>query len=174
MLKVICQGLWLCKLIYPVIYKLTSKNWDLDQTNTIMIIYKSNEMAWLLPSVLTLSRSVQLKLNADANWMQSKTEKACAKQNGIKWYTQCDKLSAIGRNGASLAQRFWTKTNYVRNTIRVNFCILKKVSLTKYPNQNTFKRNNIKNCISAASPKPMIIKPEWSDKNSSFRYYDFK
>ena len=89
--------------------------------------------------------------------------KVCAKQNGIRWCQQCNKPGAIGRNRAWLAQRLWTETNHVKNTTSVSSCNLEQVTLTKDPNQNTYKRNNTKHSVSAASSKSMIIKPEWSD-----------
>ena len=72
-------------------------------------------MPWLLYSVLTLHRSVQLKMNADVNWnceTHPKT-KACAKQNAIMLCQQCNKPGATRHSRAWLAQRLWTETNYV-------------------------------------------------------------
>ena len=45
----------------------------------------------------------------------------------------------------------------------VSFCNLEQVTFTKYQNQNTYKRNNTKHSISAASLKSIIKKPELSD-----------
>ena len=128
---------------------------DLHQTNTILNRYKQwpsisairttiYEMSWPLSSVLTLHRSVQLKLNADVNWTVKRTQKkkACAKQNGIKWCQQCTKADVIGRNRAWLAQRLWTETNCVKNTTSISSCNLAQVMLTNYPHQNTYERNN--------------------------------
>ena len=45
------------------------------------------EMTWSLSSVLTLNKSVQLKLNSDENWiikLRQKQARANAKQNGIR------------------------------------------------------------------------------------------
>ena len=149
LLKVICRGIWLCKLTYPVIYRLTLNKSDLHQTNTILNINKQRpsisairttiyEMPWSLSSVLTLHRSVQLKLNADVNWTVKRTQKQRhVKQNGIKWCQQCNKPGAVGRNRAWLAQILWTETNYVKNTTSISSCSLEQVTLTNYPNQNT-------------------------------------
>ena len=38
LLKVICRGVWLCKLTYPVIYRLTLNKSDLRQTSNILSI----------------------------------------------------------------------------------------------------------------------------------------
>ena len=89
--------------------------------------------------------------------------KTCAKQNGIKWCQRSNKPGAIGRNKAWLAQRLWTETNYVKNATSVRSCTLEQITLTKYPNQNTYNRNNTKRSMSAALSKSMIIKPEWGD-----------
>ena len=86
LLKVKCRGIWLCKLTYLVINMLTLNKSDLHQTNTMMNIYKQwpaispirttiYEMPWSLSSVLTLHRSMQLKLNADVNWTVKRTQK---------------------------------------------------------------------------------------------------
>ena len=69
----------------------------------------------------------------------------------------------MSRKRAWLALRLWTETNYVKNKTGASSCNLEQVTITKYPNQNIYKRNNIKHSMSAASSKSMIIKPEWSD-----------
>ena len=125
MLKVICRGIWLCKLTYRVIYRLMLNKSELRQTSTIPNIYKQwpwisairttiYKMTCSLSSMLTLYRSVQLKLNAFVNWTMKRSKKqikACGKQNGIRWCQQCNKPGAISRNRAWLAQRLWTETN---------------------------------------------------------------
>ena len=78
------------------------------------------------------------KLNCETH---SKT-KGCAKQKGIKWYQRCNKPGERSRNRAWLAQRLWTETNYVKNTTNISSCTLEQVTLIKYPNQNTYERNN--------------------------------
>ena len=40
LLKVKCRSIWLCKLIYPVICRLTLNKSDMHQTNTVLNIYK--------------------------------------------------------------------------------------------------------------------------------------
>ena len=55
---------------------------------------------------------------------------------------QCNKPSATDRNRAWLVQRLWTETNYVKNTTSASSCNLEQVTLTKPPNQNTYKTNN--------------------------------
>ena len=111
LLKVICRGIWLCKLTYPVIYRLTLNKSDLHQTNTILNIYKQwppisairttiYEMPWSLSSMLTLHRSVQLKLNSDVNWtikLSQNQVRANTKQNSIRWCQQFSKPDTIGR-----------------------------------------------------------------------------
>ena len=123
LLKVICRSICLCKLAYPVIYRLTLNKSDLHQTSKILnIILKQlpsisairttiYEMTWSLSSVLTWHRPVQLKLNSDVNWtikLNKKQIKASVKQNGIRWCQQCKK-PCIRQNRAWLAQRLWTE-----------------------------------------------------------------
>ena len=69
----------------------------------------------------------------------------------------------MSRKREWLALRLWTETNYVKNTTGASSCNLEQVTITKYPNQNIYKRNSTKHSMSAASSKSMIIKPEWSD-----------
>ena len=142
LLKVICRGIWLYKLTYLVIYRLTLNTSDLRISAWRATIY---EMTRSLSSILTLHWSVQLNLNALVDWTMKRSRKqikACAKQNGIRWCWQCNKRGAIGRNRTLLAWRLWTATNYVKNTTRVSFCNLEQVTIFKYPNQNTYKINN--------------------------------
>ena len=142
LLKVICRGIWLCKLTYPVSQRLTSNNSDLRISAIRATIY---EMTISLSSILTLHRSVQLSLNAHVNWTMKRSRKQIkthTKQSGIMWCQQCNKPDAIGRNRALLAQRLWTATNYVKNATRVSSCNLEQVTLFKYPNKNTYKINN--------------------------------
>ena len=150
LVKVICRGVWLCKLTYPVIYSLTLNKSDLYQTSKILnIIYKQlpsilatrttiYEMTWSLSSVLTLYRSVQLKMNSDVNWiikLSQKQIRASAKQNGIRWCQQCNKPDTIGRTERDLLKGYELRTNYVKNTTSVSSCDLEQVTPTKYPNQ---------------------------------------
>ena len=150
LLKVICRGVWLCKLTYPAIYRLTLNKSDLRQTNNILSIIQKQlpsisairttiyEMTWPPPTVLTLHRSAQLKLNSDLNWtikLSQKQIRASAKQNGIRWCQQCNKPGAIGRTERDLLKGYELRTNYVKNTTSVSSCDLEQVTPTKYPNQ---------------------------------------
>ena len=118
MLKVKCRGIWLCKLTYPVIYRLTVNRSDLRQTITLLNIIEKQlpsisaisptifETTWSLSSVLTLHRSVQLKLNSDVKQI---TASASAKQNSIRWCQQRNKPRRNRENRAWLAQMLWTE-----------------------------------------------------------------
>ena len=136
LLKVICRDVWLWKLTCPVIYRLTLNKSDLRQTSKIRTtIY---EMIWSLSSVLTLHRSVQLKLNSDVRWtikLSHKQIRASAQQNGIRWCQQCNKPGTIGATERDLLKGFELSTNYVKNSTRVSSCDLSQVTPTKYPNQ---------------------------------------
>ena len=125
MLKVKCRGIWLCKLTYPVIYRLTVNRSDLRQTITLLNIIEKQlpsisaisptifETTWSLSSVLTLHRSVQLKLNSDVKQI---TASASAKQNSIRWCQQRNKPGAIGRIERDLFKCYELRKNYVKNT----------------------------------------------------------
>ena len=71
-----------------------------------------------------------------------KEVKACSKQKGIRWSQQLNKPGGIGKNRASLARKLWTETNYLKHTTSVSSYNLEQVTLTKYPSQNTYKRDN--------------------------------
>ena len=145
LLKVICRGAWLCKLTYPVIYRLTVNRLELPQISAILnVIWKQlpstsairttiYEMAWSLTSVLTLHGSVQLKLNSDVN---------CAKQNGIRWCQQCNKPGTIGRVECDLLKCYELRTNYVKNTTSVSSSTWNKSLQLNIQTKNTYKRNN--------------------------------
>ena len=146
LLKVLCRGIWLCKLTYPVIYMLTLNKSDLRQTSNILSILLSisairttiYEITWSPSSVLTLHRSVQLKLNSGVNWtikLSQKQVRESAKQNSIRWCQQYNKPGAIGKTERDLLQGYELRTNYVKNTTNVSFCDLEQVTSTKYPNQ---------------------------------------
>ena len=150
LLRVICRGPCLCKLTYPLVYRLTLNKSDLRRTSHILstimkhlpsisairtIIY---EITWSPSSVLTLHRSAQLKLNSNVNWtirLSQEQIRASAKQNGIRWCQQCDKPGAIGRTERDLLKGYELKTNYAKKTTMVNSCDLEQVTPTKYPNQ---------------------------------------
>ena len=128
--KVICRGIWLCKLTYPVIYRLTLNKSDLHQTNTILNIYEmifslSNKDNYLWNFMIMISANfAQVNATQTECWCKMNCEtdpktKAGAKENGIRWCQQCINSGAIGRNRAWLAQRLWTETSYVMNTISV-------------------------------------------------------
>ena len=88
--------------------------------------------------MLTLHRSVQLKLDFDVNWTTKLSKKqisASAKQNGIRWCQKCNKRSTIGRIECDLLKGYELKTNYVMNTTSASFFDLEQVTSTKYPNQ---------------------------------------
>ena len=123
LLKVICRGVWLFKLTYPVIYRLTLNKSDLRQRSKILNIIQKQlisisaipttiyEMTWSLSSVLTLYRPVQLKLNSDVSWTNKLNEKqirVSAKQNGIMIPTM-QQTRHNRRNRVWLPQRFWTE-----------------------------------------------------------------
>ena len=95
-------------------------------------------MTWSLSSVLTLHRSVQLKLNSDVNWtlkLSQKQIRAIAKQNNIRWCQQCNKPGTIGGAERNLRKGFELRRNYVKSSTSVSSCDLKQVTPTKYPNQ---------------------------------------
>ena len=150
LLRVICRGPCLCKLTYPLVYRLTLNKSDLRRTSHILstimkhlpsisairtIIY---EVTWSPSSVLTLHRSAQLKLNSDVNWtikLSQKQIRASAKQNGIRWCQQCNKPVAIGGTGRCLLRGYELRINYVKNTTSISSCDQEQVTPTKYPNQ---------------------------------------
>ena len=148
--KVICRGPCLCKLTYPVVYKLTLSKADLRRTSHILsTIWKhlpsisairtiTYEMTWSPSSVLTLHRSTQLKLNSAVNWtikLSQRQIRASAKQNDIRWCQQCNKPVAIGRTERDLLKGYELRTNCVKNTTSISSCDLEQVTPTKYPNQ---------------------------------------
>ena len=150
LLKVICRGVWLCKLTYPLIYGLTLNNSDLRQTSNIISIIQKQlppisairttiyDMTWSPSSVLTLHRSAELKLNSDVNWtikLNQKQKRASAKQNSIGWCQECNKLGAISWAERDLLKGYELRTNYVKNTNSVSSSDLEQVTATKYPNQ---------------------------------------
>ena len=150
LLKFICRDVWLCNLTYPVIYRLILTKSDLCETSNILsITYKQlhlisalkttiNEMIWSPSSALALHRSVQLKLNSDVKWaikLIQKQIRTNAKQNGIRWYQQCDKPGAVGRIECNMLIGYELRTNYVKNTTSVSSCYMEQVTPTKYPNQ---------------------------------------
>ena len=163
LLKVICRGIWLCKLTYPVIYRLTLNKSGLHQTNTILNIYTMtfnlrNNYNYLWDAMITVLKANFSKVSATQTecWCKMNCEtqpktKAYAKRNDKRLCQQCNKPGAIGRNRAWLAQRLQTETNYVKSTTSVSSCNLEQITLTKYSNQNTYKRNNTKHIMSAAS-----------------------
>ena len=116
---------------YAMTFNLSNK--DNYLWNAIITVLSAN-----FAQVSATQTECWYKLNCETH---PKT-KACAKQNGIRWCQQCNKADAIGRNRAWLAQRLWTETNYVKNTTSVSSCNLGQVTLTNYPNQNTYERNN--------------------------------
>ena len=163
LLKVICRGIWLCKLTYPVIYRLTLNKSGLHQTNTILNIYTMtfnlrNNYNYLWDAMITVLKANFSKVSATQTecWCKMNCEtqpktKAYAKRNDKRLCQQCNKPGAIGRNRAWLAQRLQTETNYVKSTTSVSSCNLEQITFTKYSNQNTYKRNNTKHIMSAAS-----------------------
>ena len=146
-LRVKCRNIWLCKLIYPVIYRLTLNKSELYQTNTILNIYAmtfnlSNKDNYLWNAMIAVlsANFAQVSTTQTECWCKMNCEthpktKACAKQNGIRWCQQCNKPGAIGTNRSWLTQRLWPETNYVKNTTSVSSCKLEQVMLIKYPNQ---------------------------------------
>ena len=150
LLKVICRGVCLCKLTYPVIYRLILNKSDQRQTSKILNIIQKQlssisavrttiyKMTWSLSSVLTFHRSKQLKLNSDVNWtikLSQKQIRESAKQNGIRWCQQCSKPGARGRIDCDLLKGYELRTNYVKSTNSVSSCDLEQFTPTKYPNQ---------------------------------------
>ena len=131
--------------------------------------YLWNVMITVLSANFAQVSATQTECWCKMNYTTHPKTKVCAKQNSIRWCQQCNKPGAIGRNRSWYAQRLWTETNYVMNTTTVSSCNLEQVTLTKYPNQNTSKRDNIKHTMSAASSKSMIIKSEWSDTKFYFQ-----
>ena len=117
LLKVICRGIWLCKLTHPVIYRLTLNKSGPHQTNTILNIYTMtfnlrNNYNYLWDAMITVLKANFSKVNATQTecWckMNSETQrktKAYAKRNGKRLCQQCNKPDAIGRNRAWLTQR---------------------------------------------------------------------
>ena len=102
-------------------------------------------MTWSPSSVLTLHRSVQLKLNSDVNWTIKLTQKqisASTKRNCIRWCQQCNKAGAIGRIERDLLRGYKLRTNYVINTTNVSSCDLEQVTQLNIQTKNTSKRNN--------------------------------
>ena len=134
---------------------------------TFNLSNKDNSL-WNAMITILSANSAQVSATQTECWYKLNCEtdpktKTCAKQNGTKWCQRSNKPGAIGRNKAWLAQRLWTETNYVKNATSVSSCTLEQITITKYPNQNTYNRNNTKRSMSAASSKSMIIKPEWGD-----------
>ena len=67
--------------------------------------------------------------------IEQKTNRANAKQNGIRSCRQCNKTGAIGRTESDLLKSYELRTNYVKNTTSVSSCDLEQFTPTKYPNQ---------------------------------------
>ena len=150
LLKVLCRGVWLCKLTYPVIYRFILNKSDQRQTSKILNIIQKQlssisairttiyKMTWSLSSVLTFHRSKQLKLNSDVNWtikLSQKQIRESAKQNGIRWCQQCSKPGAIGRKERDLLKGYELRTSYVKNKTSFCSCDLEQVMQTKWPSQ---------------------------------------
>ena len=104
--KVICRGIWLCKLTCPVIYRLTWNKSDLNQTNKILNIYAmtfslSNKDNYLWNAMITVlsANFAQVSATQTECWCKMNGEthpktKVCAKWNGIRWCQQCNKPGA--------------------------------------------------------------------------------
>ena len=137
LLKVICRGVWLCKLIYPVIYTLTLNKPDLRHTSTTLNIIEMQ-----LPSISAISTTIYKmtwSLFCSANFahelnLNQKQIRASTEQNSIKWCQQCNKPGAIGRIEYNLLKGYELRSNYVKNTTSVSSCDLGQVPPTKYPN----------------------------------------
>ena len=71
--------------------KLETTGVDLSKLSNVVkndVVKKTEYNAKIKNIVLTLHRSVQLKLNSDVNWtirLSQKQRRASAKQNGIRW-----------------------------------------------------------------------------------------
>ena len=133
MLKVICRAVWLCKLTYPVIYRLTLSKSDLHQTSTILNTYKQwpsisaikttiYEMTWSLSSMPTLHRSVQLKLNASECicklncQTQPKTNIGKCEKKRHKVMPIMQQTKRKNRIERDLLKGYKLRTNYLKNT----------------------------------------------------------
>ena len=149
LLKVICRGVWLCKLTYPVIYRLTMINSDLRKTSNMLSIIQKQlssilaittaiyEMTWSPSSVLILHRSVQLKLNSDVKLnyqVEPKTNKDKFEAKRHNMMPTMQQTRHDRQNRVCLAQRLWT---YVKNTTSVSSCDLEQGTPSKYPKQRS-------------------------------------
>ena len=150
LLKIIYRGVCLCKLTYPVIYRLTLDKSYLCQTSNILSIIEKQlpsisairatiyKIALSPSSVLTLHRSAQLQLNSDVNWTSKLSQKqisASVKQSDIRWCQKCKKPGAIGRIECDLLKGYELRTNYVKSTTSVSSSNQELVMITKCPNQ---------------------------------------
>ena len=133
LLKVIRRDVWLCKLTYPVIYRLTLNKLDLRQTNIVLFIKAitfnlSNQGNYLWNDIIPV-------LSANFAQVSATQIRASSKQNCIRWCQQCNKPSPIGRIERDWLKGYELRTNYVNNTTSVSSCNLKQVTPTKYLNQ---------------------------------------
>ena len=133
LLKVIRRDVWLCKLTYPIIYRLTLNKLDLRQTNNVLFIKAitfnlSNQGNHLWNDIITV-------LSANFAQVSATQIRASSKENGIRWCQQFNKPGPIGRIERDWLKGYELRTNHVNNTTSVSSCNLKQVTPTKYLNQ---------------------------------------
>ena len=123
--QVICRGIWLCNLTYPVICRLTMTKSDLRQTNKVLNIIQKKlqaeqytirttiyEMTWSLSSVLNLHRSDQLKLNSDVSWtvkLSQKINKGKCEPKRHQVTSTMQQTRSNRQNRVWHAQKLWTE-----------------------------------------------------------------
>ena len=116
LLKVICRGVWLCTLTYPVIYRLTLNKSDLQQRSKIIFSLSSKGSHLSNDNMITVlsanfAQSVQLKLNSELNYqVEPKTNKGKSKAKRHKVMPTIQQTRYNRRNKVWLAQRLWTES----------------------------------------------------------------
>ena len=123
LLKVICRGVWLCKLTYPVIYRLTLNKSDLRQTSTILNIIEAitfnlsnkdnhlwNDMIAVLSAKFTHVSATQTVFWCKLNYqIEPKTNKGKCEAKQHKVIPTMQQTRRNRQNRAWLAQRLWTE-----------------------------------------------------------------
>ena len=130
LLKVICRGVWLCKLTYPVIYRLTLNKSDLRQASYIQIIYKLytsyieaitfnlsnkdnhlwNDMITVLSANFAQVSATQTEFWCKLNYqIEPKTNKGKCEAKRHKVMPTMQQTRRNRPNRAWLAQRLWTE-----------------------------------------------------------------
>ena len=129
-------------------------------------------MTWSLSSVLTLHRTVQLKLNSDESWtikLNQKQIRENAKQNSIRWCEQCNKPGAIDRIEGDLlrGEQIMQRTQLPSVPVTWN-----KSRQLNIQTKNTYKRNNANIACQLHHQSRWQYNQNEVTQNSNFWYHD--